>query len=1286
MKRLQIKERVAERTFRNRSIAKSDPAKYLAFHYKKLRHVLARCFVQHGSVKYQIHFQVRLVKHVPGNEKPMICEPWFLSDMTNVIGPNYIASRLKGNFDEILARFDRYLTMGSGWTLDRILNLKLIVVKIVKVLSGGDAFENHDSLPLILKHKKAVINLKSPSGECFIYSVAACLKRDRSKNPSRCSQYKSIVEKLVEHEPWMSFDKLATFEKSNKLKLYVYGWDSKKSKSTILYFSERKQGPKCSILYHKRHYYPITSLSRLLCQPGSHNRVYMCSRCQVTYTKLSSLGRHNKICMAKNHQVFCAPEAGTHIKFTNYSHLFKKNFVVYTDFECMAVPLHENKGKKTELIEKHVPVSFAALRKCDNPKFDKGPIIEHGENILKRFWQFLDEEYSEMERITTEFNYPIDMTNQDQKRYDNTTKCDICQTTFSRKNKKTKDHNHLLKKCNFRFVACNRCNLTYGATKLAPVVIIHNLQSYDSHLLISQLQHARNVSQVSVVPKNTEKYLSFKIGNWTFIDSLAFLPASLQTLTDSLKEEGISYFRQTQKFAGTPEKLTYLLRKNPYPYTYAKSLDDYNLSGLPRKQEFNNKLKDEFITDAEYSYAQTVYRKFRCKSFLDYHKLYLAVDVTLLADVFERYRCMVIDHYQVDAAHYLSSPQLAMDGFLRTTGVSLECISDMTQIRMLESSVRGGISVIGRKFARANNKLMGDLYDETKPTSYICLFDCVNLYAAALRQKLPYRKFKWLEKDKFTKLDFSTINTKGKTGYILEVDLEYPQNIHRDTQDYPLAAEKIVVKNSYLSPHSQQLKQELRLPKHSKVEKLVPNLWDKKHYVVHFSNLKYYLKRGMKLVKIHRVLSFEQRAWLAPFIDSNTARRQQAKTKFQQLYFKQQNNSIFGKLLEQKRKRIDLKLVANQSYFDQLVAQPNFTGIKVFNQNVAAVSMQKPKVILDRPLAAGFTTLELSKLIMQKFFRLITQKLYRPHQVDLLLTDTDSLLFHLKVPDIYHDLQKIKQYLDTSNYPSDHPLFSVQNKMRPGCFRDETPPSTDYGVPCEFVGLKSKMYSIRYTSDYITKKAKGINKAAMKSVSHDMYLTCLREHSSPVTSVHSIRSFGHQLYTVQVSKSSLNAFDDKRYFLRDNYSSWPYGYHKIPLEQRQRDWELKPLETHAAAVESHTTHSVLEADSTMENKTYRLGDFKKITVSYHQGYVYYHVNDTKKNKRITFNSDEFKKITARGKKLINIGNKILLSHKNKKKADLVSLSSDEEDDDGDESNDDSIKTKKRKIRESEEEL
>lgn len=167
--------------------------------------------------------------------------------------------------------------------------------------------------------------------------------------------------------------------------------------------------------------------------------------------------------------------------------------------------------------------------------------------------------------------------------------------------------------------------------------------------------------------------------------------------------------------------------------------------------------------------------------------------------------------------------------------------------------MRGGISMITHRYAKANNKY---LQDPEKPTSFIIYKDANNLYGHAMSQPLPIGDFKWMPEREIASFDVSTVTDDADTGFILEVDLEYPPELHDLHSDYLLAPEKIEISPEMLAPYQLNLKDELEYTP-AKVAKLVPNLWNKRKYVIHYRNLKQYLSLGTKLTKIHRVLQFK---------------------------------------------------------------------------------------------------------------------------------------------------------------------------------------------------------------------------------------------------------------------------------------------------------------------------------------------------------------------------------------------------------------------------------------------
>ena len=295
----------------------------------------------------------------------------------------------------------------------------------------------------------------------------------------------------------------------------------------------------------------------------------------------------------------------------------------------------------------------------------------------------------------------------------------------------------------------------------------------------------------------------------------------------------------------------------------------------------------------------------------DYHDYYFKKDVLLLADVFEKFIDTCLKYYGLDPSHYFSAPALSWDAMLKITNIELEKISDIDKYLLIEKGLRRGISYIAKRYAKANNKYLND-YDPKKPSTFISYLDMNNLYGWAMSEYLPYGCFKWLKN--IDKCDIMSISDKSPIGYFLEVDLEYPKGLHELHNDFPLAPEKLAVSSDMLSKYCKKIADKYEI-KVGDVKKLISNLGNKTNYVVHYRNLQLYLSLGINLTKIHRVLKFKQSHWMKKYIDFNTEKRMNAANDFEKDFFKLMINSIYGKTMENLRKRINVRLVNNEKDF-----------------------------------------------------------------------------------------------------------------------------------------------------------------------------------------------------------------------------------------------------------------------------------------------------------------------------------------------------------------------------------
>ena len=298
-----------------------------------------------------------------------------------------------------------------------------------------------------------------------------------------------------------------------------------------------------------------------------------------------------------------------------------------------------------------------------------------------------------------------------------------------------------------------------------------------------------------------------------------------------------------------------------------------------------------------------------------------------------------------------------------------------------------------------------------------------------------------------------SISDKSPIRYILEVDLEYPDEFHELHNNFPLAPEKRIVSSDMLSNYCKKIADKYEI-KVGDVNKLIPNLGNKTNYVVHYRHLQLYLSLGMKLTKIYRLLKFKQSDWMKKYIDFNTKKRMNATNDFEKDFLKLMINSVYGKTMENLRKRMNVRLVNNKKDFLKYTSKPTFIAQKLFVKDYAAIHEIKPILILNKPTYVAFTVLDLSKWLMHDFHYNCSKKNF---DGKLLLLDTDSLSYEIKSENIYKEFFKWKDLFDFGNYSKDSRFSDGTNKKVIDKMKGE------FGgiIATEFVGLKSKMCSIK---------------------------------------------------------------------------------------------------------------------------------------------------------------------------------------------------------------------------------
>ncbi|XP_070153742.1 uncharacterized protein [Polyergus mexicanus] len=393
-------------------------------------------------------------------------------------------------------------------------------------------------------------------------------------------------------------------------------------------------------------------------------------------------------------------------------------------------------------------------------------------------------------------------------------------------------------------------------------------------------------------------------------------------------------------------------------------------------------------------------------------------------------------------------------------------------------------------------------------------------------QSLPYENFRWV--DNVMSVDLMSVTSDSPIGYILEVDLAYPSNLHDSHADLPFCPTR-------------------DKPPGKRDEKLLATLYDKNRYVIYYRNLQQCVRHGLRITKIHRILRFAQSSWLREYIELNTRLRINAKNEFEKNLYKLMNNAVFGKTMENVRNHSNVRLVTRwdgRYGADAMIAKPNFHSRSVFAEDLVAVELRKLEVKFNKPIYVGMCILDISKIRLYEFHYEYMLPLYRD-KCKIMYTDTDSLIYRVECEDIYENMKRDIDKFDTSDYAMGNAYgMPLANKKIPGAMKDENAGA----IMTEFIGLRAKMYALRVAGKSDTKRIKGVKSGVVaRTITFDDYARCLRQGIEMKREQFCIRSELHEMYTVSELKIALSPHDDKRYTISGTTDTLPWGHYKIPL-------------------------------------------------------------------------------------------------------------------------------------------
>jgi len=1066
---------------------------------------------------------------------------------------------------DIISSIDKFCTNGSQFTLKSIDKFDLHLYRVN--LQRGGAKVN---LPPILKGKRCVINIDSD--QCFKFAVLSALHHRDINMSNRAEEYTQWEnEYQFPPFPMVSAANVQQFGKAVNLAIYTHVWNEKQQIAECTFrppVQISSKYPRIHLLLYAQHWMAVTDLSRLY-STGTRP-IHMCDLCLAKFSNYNRFVQHLPCKPAKYTQNEIMPKCPI-LKFSEHNKCVALADVVYADLEAILQNVQGGGGgNMSNILQEHVPCCVGAyyVSKVEQSTYSEFT----GKECMQLFVQYLDALCHRLwERNKTSTRKPADKTDEEMMHHHAAKQCIWCKETFDscdNKKKKVFDHDHLTGK--YVGAACYTCNFKRKQDRNTLAVVFHNFKGYDSHALclqgLSKLPHW----ELRPIALNPEKYLalfanlridkskgraaSFRI---RFIDSLQLMPSSLATLVGNLvgANKDYSKLQHSSRMLETYTNLepNDICAKGIFPYSYVSSWEKLKEERLPPLQDFYDVLEEDItVTEEEYRRAQKMFIAFGCCNIYDYQLRYLELDCRLLADVFEQFRHVIMNEDKFDPIHFLTISQLSYSSALKSANTSIGLITEEEMYRDVERCKRGGYAFVNKHYCKASNPYVNPGAEHTKQDIYLGNVDANNLYGNALRYPLPVGEFQYLTEDEFTSINWKTVDTNGQYGYFVVCDLLYPIDIHSSTCDLPLAPEVAEIKYDDFTPYMKSLHEQRNLKynpqckhpdRYQATTKLVAKCTDKLEYVVHFLVLQLYLKLGMQLGTVHRVIKFRQAPIFRDYIDFNTARRAAASNEFEKNLYKQKNCSLFGKSLENKRNRCDITLCNSHHKMINVASNHRFMHARVFSPTLSAACLTKHNVELDAPIAIGVSVLDISKYIMYKlaYEKLAHYESAFDCKINIVGGDTDSFFIEVIGADligVLYPQMAVDGLLDTSNYPNTHALFSNAHKAELDCIKDEF-----CGVPySEFVLLRPKSYSMLSCSDNTSKrKCKGIVKRKVQAFSHNDYKKTWQLQTEMGAHCRRMQSKLHVVYNIDQYKIALSYTDDKRCWFSNNFSL-PYGH------------------------------------------------------------------------------------------------------------------------------------------------
>ncbi|XP_046806306.1 uncharacterized protein LOC124419769 [Lucilia cuprina] len=1030
------------------------PETFLKEAFEQLQHKVKKFLKVNIAFKFNIVLSAVYAKQNPKDlENTAVELKYFPTDTKEVFDIKCYEELFKENINSIVRQTEEFHGKCGSWSIVQLIKLELNLYRY-QPLKGS----SYIPLPSNIVKRHAIINVKNKDIYCFKWALMAAIA-DLGQRPNKYNVGNNISCEIIKFKGYnlnfkglsfpLKLNDISIFEDNNpNISINVFGYDKETNKIVGPYYRRKaKRSKHINLLFlqdkSNSHYVWIKNMSRLLKSQLTQNprKLYICDDCLQHYNEKNRLEEHFQNDCQKI--VNIPKKDNTILEFKNCDKTIDVPFVIYANSTYIYENLETRSNPK--------PYAFCYFIKCNfNETLDKLRCFK-GHNAAGEF----------VKSLIKDVNYFY--------------------SNYLTKLKPIKQN--LNETENLEFLKNDKCHICLDKINNCEI-FVKEFYSFDNEPINFISQNKNDyISLTKII--NTDIGAKIEI---RFLDSFRFLPKKLADLVKDLKIQDFKIIKSM--FPNDDLKFNLLIRKGVFPFDYLNSWEKLNDTCLPSREQFYNQLNELECSLEDYKHAQDIWTTFKCKILQDYLIMHLKTNVMLQTDVFEYFRRICKCSYSLDPCHYYTAEELSWDAMLKITKFRFASLTDKTMISFLQKGLRGDVAVCSQRYAKANNKYLED-YNDQLPAKYLIQFENENLYDWAMSQVLPERDFKWLtDVEKFS---LDSLTNDNNYGYILEVDLKYPQEVHDLHNSLPFCCEK----KTFLD---------------FKEEKLLVDLNDKHNYIIYHKNLQQCLKHGLKLQKIHRILKFKQSNWLEKYIIING----KGKTNFEKYVFRLLNKALYNKIMEKRYKDTTIKVFnkweneARKAGVRAYVAKAEFRNAHIFEENLVAIELDNTYSYY-KPIYLEFIILELIKWKMYNFHYDCMMPKFNDN-IQLNYMDANVLIYTITMNDIkiYKDL-KFLQNLD----------FKVNEKIFLKCY----------------IGLRSKMYSLK-----IVQSGENVCKNGIISLTNLKF--CFSNKTLNCLPFSEFNSKLHNLYSELIRDESSKYLDNKRIIYYDNINTLSRGHYK----------------------------------------------------------------------------------------------------------------------------------------------